>query len=203
MSFGQLMVLCAAQRKALTTGLNVREKKSAVAAAHHVHDNLVAFTGWLRQHKAPSCMAQIEGVMVRNTVIDGGSSTNILKVDLLPVLGISMQDLGVCPILFKGAGQERLPVVGIFDKARVTVKGVTVTIAFTVVRMLSNGYPALLGQPWLELVGGQHDWTNQELTLGPKHNRKVLPLDSGSQRPSEVSYEGDLRVEPEEAVTRI
>lgn len=114
------------------------------------------------------------------------------------MLGVSIRDLRVCPLLFKGASQERLPVVGIFDKARVTVQGVTVTIAFTVVRMLSSGYPALLGQPWLELVGGQHDWTNMELTLGPKHNRRVLQLDTGSQHPGEMTYEGDMRIESEE-----
>lgn len=71
MSFGQLMVLCPAQWKTLTTGLSVREKKSAAANRVNDNNNLVAFTGWLRQNKAPSCTAQIEGVMVCNTVIDG------------------------------------------------------------------------------------------------------------------------------------
>lgn len=77
MSFGQLMVLCPGQRKALTSGLSVREKK-AVAAASSTNNNMVAFTG-CRQHDVPMCTALIEGVAIKHTIIDGGSSTNILN----------------------------------------------------------------------------------------------------------------------------
>lgn len=158
MSFGQLMVLCPGQRKALTSGLSVQERKAIAAASSS--NNMVAFTGWIRQHNVPMCTALIEGVAIKHAIIDGGSATNILNLELLLILGLSIQDLSVCPLFFKGALQEQLPVVGIWDKARVTVQGISVTIAFTVVRMrLHNGYPALLGQPWLELVRGQHDWS--------------------------------------------
>lgn len=143
------------------------------------------------------CTAHIHGVMVKHTIIDGGSSTNILNVEMLPLLGLSIRDLSVCPLFFKGASQERLPVVGIFDNACVTVQGVTVTIAFTVVRMVADGYPALLGQPWLEIVQGQHDWTRRELVIGPPNDRRVLKLARVfDEKPTEVWYDGRLKMEP-------
>lgn len=88
--------------------------------------------------------------------------------------------------------------VSIWDKAKVTGQGISVTIAFTVVRMRShNGYPALLGQPWLELVRRQHDWSRNELTLGPRLNRVVLKLDvtQEAEEGETATYDGDLRVE--------
>lgn len=76
-------------------GLSVREKKTVV-------NNMVVFTGWFRQYDVFSCTVQIEGVTVRYTVIDGGFFINILNVELLFVLGLTVKDLSVCFLFFNG-----------------------------------------------------------------------------------------------------
>lgn len=93
------------------------------------------------------------------------------------------------PFVFQRSFQEKLPVVGIYYRARVTVHGITVTIAFNVVRMLAAGYPTLLGQPWLELIGGQHDWIKREITMGPQHDRRTPKLDCSHQKTCEITKE--------------
>lgn len=152
------------------------------------------------------CTAVINGVAVPHTVVDGGSSTNILNAEWMSKLGITEKDFRACPIAFKGAAQEKLPVLGVWENAKVSVTGLLVTIAFTVVWMHGHGYPALLEQPWLELVKGHHDWETSQIQMGPPERRITLKLD-GSQRVSidssssrAMDSESDSEVESDKEV---
>lgn len=58
--------------------------------------------------------------------------------------------------------------------------------------MYAKGYPALLGQPWLVLVKGSHDWETSQIRIGPPDKRITLQLD-GTKKPALAN--GGMEVE--------
>lgn len=109
-------------------------------------------------------------------VVDGGSSTNVLNEDVLSSLRVEREHIQPCSTTFVGPCSENLHVVGRVNGISVVIGGVRVLATFTVLRLQKKGYPALLGQPWLESVMSMHDWDAGTLTLGPSVHRVTVAL---------------------------
>eukprot|EP01018_Ginkgo_biloba_P010552 Gb_35496 [translate_table: standard] len=123
--------------------------------------------------------------IIRKTIIDGGSSVNVITSSTLEQLGKPPMNEAYYSI--KLANQSKIRPIGVLQNVLVTVEGITVSQEFAVVEMTTNTtYAALIGQPWLYDTHAIQDWGDRTFTLRGKGKTILFPLVSHGPRAENI-----------------
>lgn len=190
-SIAQLLELSPETRKLLKTKLPIRpRRKSKVKVAARAQAiNKIADV------KAVEVEAVIVDKVLPNTLVDGGSSLNIMPLQTMEKLGLSLT--GPSPIVISMANQSPARPVGQIKDCQVMVGGESYTLTIHVIQTHSSreSFPLLLGRPWLRAAEAVVSWGGDKphISFGPAHNRtKVKIRSSQAQFTIESSDSSDI-----------
>ena len=190
-TIAQLLELSPEIRKLLKTKLPIRpRRKSKVKVTARAQAiNKVA------EVKAVEVEAVIVDKVLPNTLVDGGSSLNIMPLQTMEKLGLSLT--GPSPIVISMANQSLARPVGQIKDCQVMVGGESYTLTIHVIQIHSSkeSFPLLLGRPWLRAAEAVVSWGGEKphISFGPAHNRtKVKIRASQAQFTIESSDSSDI-----------
>eukprot|EP01018_Ginkgo_biloba_P027195 Gb_37742 [translate_table: standard] len=133
----------------------------------------------------PKVPMRIFNKIIRKTIVDGGSSVNVIPSSTWEQLGKPPMNPTYHSI--KLANQSKIRPIGVLQNVPVTVEGITVLQEFAVVEMTTNTtYVALIGQPWLYDTYTIQDWENRTFTLRGKAKTVQFPLVSHDPRAEKI-----------------
>ena len=89
----------------------------------------------------------IEGHKVSNVYVDGGAQMCVMSEKMMHKLGLEVD--GPCNARAKLANNVSVKCVGVIRKVKVRVCGIETPINFYVLPAKGEGYPIILGRPWL------------------------------------------------------
>ena len=97
----------------------------------------------------PVVNVRLNGTLVYEAFLDGGSGVNVLSTSLCAELGIS--NFESTPFFVKMADQHRVQPLGLVKGLDLDIVGIRYKIAAVMLKMedISGAYPLLLGRPWL------------------------------------------------------
>jgi len=203
-SIAQLLELSPETRKLLKTKLPIkprRKSKIKVAARAQAINKSVDV-------KAVELEATIVDKVLPNTLVDGGSSLNIMPLQTMEKLGLSLT--GPSPIVISMANQSPAKPVGQIKDCQVMVGGESYTLTIHVIQThaLKDSFPLLLGRPWLRASEAVVNWGGDKphISFGPSHNRSRVRIqtvqpkftiessDSSENETLEASHQFDANV---------
>ena len=95
----------------------------------------------------PVLEAYIKGQRICNVYIDGRAQVSVMSKKMMHRSGLEVQ--GKFEFKAKMANNVSIKCVGVCKGIRVTVSGIRVAADMYVVPAKREGYPAILGRPWL------------------------------------------------------
>ena len=93
--------------------------------------------------------------MIRS-LVDGGAQICIMTENVMNKIGLCIQD--VPKIKVKMADNSKAKCLGLIKNVKVETLGIKREVDFDVMSAKGNGYPLILGRPWLIKVGALQDW---------------------------------------------
>ena len=173
-TIAQLLELSPGTRKLLKTRLPLRSRKKAkVMVAARVQP-----TTKIAEVKAVEVEAVIVDKVLPNTIVDGGSSLNIMPLQTMEKLGLSLT--GPSPIVISMANQSPARPIGQIKDCQVMVGGESYTLTIHVIQThsLRESFPLLLGRPWLRAAEAVVSWGGEKphISFGPTHNRTKVKI---------------------------
>ena len=96
--------------------------------------------------------ATVVDKVVPNVLVDGGSALNILPVQTMEKLGLSLTDPS--PYVINMANQSSSVLLGQIKDCRINTGGEEYIVTFDVIRMHSakDSFSMLLGRSWLQMA---------------------------------------------------
>ena len=173
-TIAQLLELSPETRKLLKTRLPIRPRRRSKVkvAARAQAFNKVA------EVKAVEVEAVIVDKVLPNTLVDGGSSLNIMPLQTMVKLGLSLT--GPSPIVISMANQSPARPVGQIKDCQVMVGGESYNLTIHVIQIHSSreSFPLLLGRPWLRAAEAVVSWGGEKphISFGPAHNRTKVKI---------------------------
>ena len=144
----------------------------------------------------PLVEAQIKGQRIPKTYIDSGAEVCVMTEKLMHQLGLEVMESS--NFRAKMANNVSVTCVGVVKALRVSVFGITAEVDAYVMPvgwLKGEGYPLILGRPWLMGIGARQDWATGDLELRPRmggHSRKVVyNLKNGRQENLELETSAD------------
>eukprot|EP01018_Ginkgo_biloba_P003674 Gb_03372 [translate_table: standard] len=123
--------------------------------------------------------------IIRKTIVDGGSSVNVIPSSTWEQLGKPPMNPTYYSI--KLANQSKIRPTGVLQNVPETVEGITVSQEFAVVEMTTNTtYAALMGLPWLYDTRVVQDGGARTFTLRGKGKTVWFPLVSHDPRAEKI-----------------
>eukprot|EP01018_Ginkgo_biloba_P012736 Gb_04591 [translate_table: standard] len=105
----------------------------------------------------PKVPIRIFNKIIRKTIVDGGSSVNVIPSSTWEQLGKPPMNPTYYSI--KLANQSKIRPIGVLQNVPVTVEGITVSQEFAMVEMTTDTtYATLIGRPWLYDTCAIQDW---------------------------------------------
>ena len=90
----------------------------------------------------------------------------------------------------KMANNVSIKCVGVYRRIKITVCGIKVAVDMYVIPTQGEGYPIILGRPWLIAMNARQDWEKGTLVLKPPGQKPgeviVYNMKSGRQQCLEV-----------------
>ena len=116
----------------------------------------------------------ILGHVLTDTIVDGGSSVNVLPEETWKKL----RQPTLWPPKFQllTADQHDIKPLGIMMAQPVTIGTQSFLLDFVVILLKRKGYDAILGRGWLIQARVRHDWKKNTLSLESKGRRFVIDL---------------------------
>jgi len=143
----------------------------------------------------------IEGCVIRNVPVDGGSGVNLL-------LESTAFDLGYTSFeptnqVLRMADQSRVNPVGKLSGIPTQIYKTTYELNYVVIRVgMGRPFPLLLGRPWLYSAGVKVNWMRKVFTLGDpsinipwsteNHQGETSDSDGYTTDPSGPEYINDI-----------
>ena len=101
----------------------------------------------------PVLEAYIKGQRIRNVYVDGGAQVSVMSKKMTHRLGLEVQ--GKYEFKAKMANNVSVKCDGVCKGIRVTVCGIRVEIDMYVIPAKGEGYPVILGRPWLTAMSAR------------------------------------------------
>ncbi|MCO5603194.1 hypothetical protein L7F22_057341 [Adiantum nelumboides] len=132
----------------------------------------------------PIVDAYIKGKRVSNVYVDGGAQMCVITERTMHRLGLSITEPSDCHA--KLANNSKVKCLGIIKDVHITVLDVSAKVDFYVMPPKGEGYPLILGRPWLMEVNADQKWGSGKLVL-QKGKRIVYDMKLGKQ--SNICFE--------------
>ena len=113
----------------------------------------------------PIVDAHIKGQRVSNVYVDGGAQMCVLNEKVMHRLGLKVD--GPSAFKAKMANNATVRCLGVINNVRIKVCGVEVEVDMYVMPSKGEGYPIILGRPWLIAMKARQDWERGVLELNP------------------------------------
>ncbi|MCO5602969.1 hypothetical protein L7F22_057111 [Adiantum nelumboides] len=143
----------------------------------------------------PIVKAQIKGKSVSNVYVDGGAQVCVMSEKMMHTLGLEVNNLE--KLKAKMANNRKAKFLGIAEGVKVTVFGTQVSIDMYVLPTKGEGYPIILGRPWLMAMRAYQDWDKGTLVLKPQgkggksRSPIIYSMKEGKLRDEEVETSED------------
>ena len=113
----------------------------------------------------PVLKAYIKGQRICNVYVDGGAQVNVMSEKMMHCLGLEVQ--GKSKFKAKMANNVSFKCVGVYKGIKITVCGIKVVTDMYVILAWGEGYPFILGRPWLIAMNARQYWEQGTLVLKP------------------------------------
>ena len=104
----------------------------------------------------PVLEAVIKGQRIRKVYVDGGAQVCVMSEKTMHHLGLEVH--GKSEFKAKVANNVSVKCVGVCRAIKVTICGIKVAVDMYVIPAKGEGYPIILGGPWLIAMNARQDW---------------------------------------------
>ena len=136
----------------------------------------------------PILESYIKGQRIRKVYVDGGAQVCVMSEKMMHRLGLEVQ--GKSEFKAKMANNVSVKCVGVCRGVKITVCGIKVATDMYVIPAQGEGYPVILGRPWLIAMNARQDWEKGTLVLKPPGQKPgeviVYNMKNGKQECLEV-----------------
>ena len=115
-----------------------------------------------------------------------GAQICIMTENVMHKLGLRIQE--VPEIKVKMADNSKAKCLGLIKNVKVEVLGIKREVEFYIMSAKGNGYPLILGRPWLMKVGALQDWETGRLICRHEDQHKVV-YNMKEQKQEEIQHE--------------
>ena len=113
----------------------------------------------------PILEAFIKGHRICKVYVNGGAQVCVMSEKTMHHLGLEVH--GKWEFKAKMANNVSVKCVGVCKGVKVTVCGVKLVVDMYVIPAKGEGYPIILGRPWLIPMNARQDWEKGTLVLKP------------------------------------
>ena len=144
-----------------------------------------------RNHKrALFIPAEIKGKRTSYVMVDDGSAINVCPLQILPNLGVKVEELTKSNLVIRAYDDSTRSVEGIFV-APVKTGPIEIVMEFTVLDIPIT-YALLLGRPWYHILGGVPSTVHQKVKFFL--DREVITIDAGMSKTVSVVRDDQKQV---------
>ncbi|MCO5584498.1 hypothetical protein L7F22_038426 [Adiantum nelumboides] len=176
-SWPQFFALCPQVRREMAKAINTRIPKKK--------GNVVRIAPVEMEDIVPTIDCFIKGTLVRKGLVDGGAQICIMTEATMHRLNLKIHKTP--EVRVKMADNSKAKCLGMVRDVRVDALGVKQELDFYIMSSKGNGYPLILGRPWLIKMGAKQDWETGEL-ICERAGKKIV-YDMKEKRHEEVSHE--------------
>ncbi|MCO5574147.1 hypothetical protein L7F22_027927 [Adiantum nelumboides] len=176
-SWPQFFALCPQVRREMAKAISTcipKKKGNVVRVAPVEMEDIV-----------PTIDCFIKGTLVRKGLVDGGAQICIMTEATMHRLNLKIHKTP--EVRVKMADNSKAKCLGMVRDVRVDALGVKHELDFYIMSSKGNGYPLILGRPWLIKMGAKQDWETVEL-ICERAGKKIV-YDMKEKRHEEVSHE--------------
>ena len=114
----------------------------------------------------PIIEAHIRGQRVSKVYVDCGAQVCVISEKMMNQLGL--EATGKSDFRAKMADNKSVKCVGVCRNVKIIVCGIKVSVDLYVLPAKGEGYPIILGRPWLISMNADTKWGARVLVLKPK-----------------------------------
>ena len=111
----------------------------------------------------PVVEAYIRGQRIQKVYVDGGAQVCVISEKMMHKLGLEVH--GKSEFKAKMANNVSVKCVGVCRNVKIAVCGIKVGVDLYVLLAKGEGYPIILGRPWLIAMNARQDWEKGTLVL--------------------------------------
>ncbi|MCO5591203.1 hypothetical protein L7F22_045184 [Adiantum nelumboides] len=176
-SWPQFFALCPQVRREMAKAISTRIPKKK--------GNVVRIAPIEMEDIVPTIDCFIKSTLVRKGLVDGGAQICIMIEATMHRLNLKIHKTP--EVRVKMADNSKAKCLGMVRDVRVDALGVKQELDFYIMSSKGNGYPLILGHPWLIKMGAKQDWEIGEL-ICERAGKKIV-YDMKEKRHEEVSHE--------------
>ncbi|KAH7280978.1 hypothetical protein KP509_36G023700 [Ceratopteris richardii] len=128
----------------------------------------------------PTVDAYVKGRRVSNVYVDSGAQMCVMIEKKMHRLGLDVT--GSSAYQAKMENNSVVKCVGVIENLRITVCDIEVALHMYVIATKGEGYPIILGRPWLIAVKAYQNWGSGLLVLKPNDRTKSVTYDLKNQK---------------------
>ncbi|KAG0563109.1 hypothetical protein KC19_8G005200, partial [Ceratodon purpureus] len=119
----------------------------------------------IEDYGAPEIAVEIDGCMIQNVPVDGGSGVNLMLETTANDLGFTVFEPTIQ--VLRMADQSRVVPLGKLTGIPTKIGETTYPLNYVILKIeTGRPFPLLLGRPWLYLAEVRVDWGKKEFTFG-------------------------------------
>ena len=139
----------------------------------------------------PTIDAYIKGQKISRVYVDGGAQMCVITEKLVNRLKLEI----TTPSRFRVslANNSNIRCLGVIENVMITVCGIQVQVDMYVIQTKGEGYPIILGRPWLIAMNADQKWGAGTLVLNPNElngkNSQKVTYDMRKGKELDLRYE--------------
>lgn len=146
---------------------------------------VMGLVGFVKEEDVlPVLDAYLKGQRIRRVFVDAGAQVCVMTKKTMHQVGLEVQ--GKSEFKAKMANNVAVKCVGFCRNVKITVCGVKVAVDMYVIPAKREGYPIILGRPWLMAMNARQDWEKGTLILKPPGKKQgetiVYDMQEGRQQ---------------------
>ncbi|MCO5551288.1 hypothetical protein L7F22_004787 [Adiantum nelumboides] len=122
------------------------------------------------QDITPVLNAYVKGQRVSNVYVDGGAQICVITEQTMHRLGLKVNAPAPCKA--KMANNSKVKCLGVINALKIKVCEIEAEVDVYVMPTKGEGYPIILGRPWLMAMQARQDWGTGMLELQPHKGAK-------------------------------